>query len=115
MMPGAFTSATRRSEASIGPLPSSGLPSRRRRGPAARAGGHVHDGVGALDGVAFLDVAVGAEDHDADIVGFEVQRHAPDAAGELDHLTGLHVVEAVDARDTVADAEHAAHFGDFGS
>ena len=37
---------------------------------------HVDDRAGALDGLAFLDLAVGAEDHDADVVGFEVQRHA---------------------------------------
>jgi hypothetical protein len=29
---------------------------------------HVHDGAGPLDGVAFLDVAVGTEQHHADIV-----------------------------------------------
>ena len=70
----------------------------------ALADRHVDDGAGALDGVAFLDGAVVAEDHDADIVAFEVQRHALDAAGELDHLAGLDVVEAVDAGDAVADA-----------
>ncbi len=72
------------------------------------------DGARALDGLAFLDLAVGAEDHDADIVAFEVERHAFDAALELDHLAGLHVVEAVDAGDTVADRQHLADFGNFG-
>jgi len=75
---------------------------------------HFDDGAGALDGLAFLDLAVGAEDHDADIVGFEIERHAFDAALELDHFAGLHVVEAVDAGDAVADGEHLADFGDFG-
>ena len=74
----------------------------------------VDDGAGPLDGVAFLDAAVVAEDHDADVVGFEVQRHALDAARELDELTGLAVVEAIDAGDAVADAEHLADFGNFG-
>ena len=55
-----------------------------------------------------------AEDHDADIVGFEVQRHALDAARELDELTGLHLVEAIDAGDTVADGKHLADFGNLG-
>src|SRR3546814_10767631 len=53
---------------------------------------HVDDGAGPLDGVAFLDVAVRPEDHDADIVGFEVERHAANAARELHHLTGLDIV-----------------------
>ena len=80
----------------------------------ALADRHVDDRAGALDDVAFLDVAVGAEDDDADIVAFEVQRHAADAAGELDHLAGLDVVEAVDAGDAVADGQHLADFGDLG-
>ena len=50
---------------------------------------HVDDGAGALDGLAFLDLAVVAEDHDADIVGFEIERHAAHAVLELDHLAGL--------------------------
>ncbi len=75
---------------------------------------HVDDGAGPFDGVAFLDVTVVTENHDADVVGFEVQRHALDAAGEFDHLAGLDLVEAVDARDAVADRENLADLGDFG-
>ena len=74
---------------------------------------HLDDGAGALDRVAFLDVAVVAEDHDADIVDFEVQRHAARAVGELDHLAGLDIVEAIDAGDAVADRQHLADLGDF--
>ena len=80
----------------------------------ALADRHVDDGAGALDGLAFLDLAVGAEDHDADVVGFEVERHAAHAVLELDHLAGLHVVEAVDAGDAVADRQHLADLGDLG-
>ena len=75
---------------------------------------HLDDGAGALDGLAFLDLAVGAEDHDADIVDFEIERHAFDAALELDHLAGLHVVEAVDAGNAVADRQHLADFRNLG-
>ena len=60
----------------------------------ALADRHFHDGAGALDDLAFLDLAVEAEDHDADIVDFEIERHAFDAAFEFDHLAGLHIVEA---------------------
>src|SRR5690606_32835279 len=80
----------------------------------ALADRNVDDGAGALDGVAFLDAAVVAEDHDADVVGLKVQGHALHAARELDHLAGLHLVEAVDAGDAVADAEHLADLGHFG-
>src|SRR5882724_5504321 len=77
----------------------------------ALADGGVDDGAGALDGLAFLDLAIGAEDHDADIVGFQIQRHAAGAVLELDHLAGLDVVEAVDAGDAVADGQHLSDFG----
>src|SRR5690606_17332246 len=80
----------------------------------ALADGDVDDRAGALDGVAFLDLGVRAEDHDADIVGFEVERHALHAIGELDHFTGLDIVEAVDAGDAGADRENRADLADRG-
>src|SRR5512138_1074638 len=74
----------------------------------------VHDGAGALDGLAFLDLAVGAENHDTDVVGFEVERHAARAVLELDHFAGLDVVQTVDAGDTVTDGQHLSDFSDLG-
>src|SRR6478735_3861991 len=74
---------------------------------------HLDDAAGALDDVAFLDVTVVAEDHDADIVDFEVQRHAARAVGELDQFAGLAIVEPVDASDAVADRQHLADLGNF--
>src|SRR5690606_1715059 len=79
----------------------------------ALADRNLDDGAGPLDGVAFLDAAVVAENNDTDVVGLEVQRHAPDAARKLDHLAGLDVVEAIDAGDAVADRQHLSDFGDF--
>ncbi|ENN89578.1 hypothetical protein RHSP_59959 [Rhizobium freirei PRF 81] len=78
-----------------------------------RTNRNVNDGARTLDGVAFLDVAVGAEDNHTDVVGFEVQSHTADAAGEFDHFAGLDVVQTVDAGDTVTDGENLADFGDF--
>src|SRR5665213_596064 len=78
----------------------------------ALADGGIDDGAGALDGLAFLDLAVGAKDHDADVVGFEIQRHAAGAVFELDHLSGLDVVQSIDAGDAVADGQHLSDFGD---
>ena len=54
-------------------------------------------------GVALLDGPVLAENNHAHIIGFEVQRHAADAAQELDHFTGLHIIESVHAGH---DSEH---------
>jgi hypothetical protein len=38
------------------------------------------------------------------------KRHALHAIGELDHFAGLHIVEAVDAGNTVTHAQHGADF-----
>ncbi len=115
MMPGAFTSTRRRSVGFDRALAVDRV-AERVDDAAEQAGAdrHVDDGAGALDRVALCDVAVVAEDDDADIVGLEIQRHALDAAGKLDQLAGLAVVEAVDAGDAVADRQHLADLGDFG-
>ena len=115
MMPGALTSTRRRSLGLDRPLAVDGIAERvDHAAEQALADRHVHDGARALDGLALLDLAVVAEDHDADIVGLEIERHAAHAVLELDHLAGLHVVEAVDAGDAVADRQHLADFGDLG-
>src|SRR5262245_50689033 len=77
----------------------------------ALADWNVHDRARAAGGRTFADLFVRAEDHDADVVGFEVEGHALNATVELDHLAGLDVVEAVDAGDAVADRQHGADFG----
>src|SRR6185436_6520041 len=66
------------------------------------------DPVGALDRVAFLDRAVLAEKHGADLVLLEVEHHADDVARELQQLAGHRLLEPVHARDAVADLDHAA-------
>ena len=57
-------------------------------------------------------VEVVAQDDDADRVLFEVEGQAVDAAGELDHFAGHDAGQAVDARDAVADLEHAPDLAD---
>jgi hypothetical protein len=47
----------------------------------------VDDAARPLDHVAFMDVLVGPEDRDADVVLLEVEHHAGHAAGELDQPT----------------------------
>ncbi len=80
----------------------------------APADGGINNRGCPADNVAFLDGAVIAEDHDTDIVAFEVQGHALDATLELDHLAGLHLVKAVDARDAVANGQDTPDLGNFG-
>ena len=67
---------------------------------------------GALDGVAFLELGVVAEEHGADLVFVEVHGEAGDVVGELDELAGHDLVEAVDACDTVAERDDGADLVD---
>src|SRR4029079_10702095 len=71
---------------------------------------NVDDGAGPLDAGPFGDVRVRTEDHDADIVGLEVERHALGAVVEFDRLAGLDVVEAVDASDAVTARQDGPDF-----
>ena len=73
-----------------------------------RADRHVEDAARALDGVAFGDVLVGAQDHRADRVALEVQREAERVVRELEHLALHRVGQAVDAADAVGDRHHRA-------
>ena len=65
-----------------------------------------------LTEIAFLDLLELAEQHGADALLFEVQRDAEHAVRELEHLAGHRVLDAVHARDAVADRDDAADFGD---
>src|SRR5262249_57486433 len=67
---------------------------------------------GALDRIAFLDLAELAEQHRADAVFLEVQRDPEHPVRELEHLAGHRVLDTVHARDAVADRDDAADFGD---
>src|SRR5262249_47363157 len=80
----------------------------------ALADRRINDGARTLYGLTFLDLTVGTEDHDADVVGFEIERHAAGAVLELHHLAGLNVVQPVDARDAVANGKHLPDFGHLG-
>ncbi len=72
------------------------------------ADGDLNDLARAADGVALLDEDVLAEQHDADVVLLEVEGEADDVVGQLDHLERDARVEAVHARDPVADLEDGA-------
>ena len=69
-----------------------------------------------LDGVAFGDVLVLAQDHGADRVALEVQRQAEACCRrELEHLALHRVGQAVDAADAVGHGDHGALVADFGA
>ena len=113
--PGALNSSGRRSDASIGPWPSTGLPSGSTIRPtSASPTGHAGDAAGAADGLALLDLVPLAEQGGADVVLLEVERDARDAVLELEHLQRDRALQAVDAGDAVADLQHLADLGQVG-
>src|SRR5438067_10697 len=68
---------------------------------------HLGDAVGPLDGVAFLDRLALTEQHDADLVLLEIEDHADDVVRKLQQLARHGLLEAVHARDAVADLDDA--------
>ena len=95
--------------AAIGPLPSIGAPSAFTTRPSsASPTGTERMRPVALTELAFLDLVGLAEHHRADRFLVEVQREAERAALELEQLVDRGVGQAGDARDAVADLEHAA-------
>ena len=113
--PGALNSSGRRSLDSIGPPPSSGLPSGSTTRPSRPSPtGTLDDRAGALDRLALLDLLPLAEERDADVVLLQVERDPDDAVLELEPLERDAVLEPVHAGDAVADLEHGADLGEVG-
>ena len=76
------------------------------------AHGHAEQAAGAAHLVALVDLQVVAQDDDAHRILFEVEGQAVHLAGELDHLAGHDVRQAVDAGDAVAYFDHATDLAD---
>ena len=76
------------------------------------ADGHAHDAAGTLDLVALFDLGVLAHEHHAHLVFFQVHSKAVDIVREGEQLARHDLVEAVDARDAVADGHDRADFVD---
>ena len=72
---------------------------------------HAHNLVGTFYHIAFFDLLVRTKDNHADIVFFKVKGHSLDPAFKLDQLTGLNLVQTVNAGDTVTDGEHLPYLG----
>merc|ERR1740117_2410858 len=70
---------------------------------------HIHDGASALNRVSLNDCAVISKDHHANVVSFEIERHALQAARKLHHLSCLHALESIDSCNTITNTEDAAH------
>ena len=66
-----------------------------------RADGDIDDRAGSLDSVALKDGAIITEDDNTDVGVLKVESHTTETRREDNHLSGLDLVEAVDAGNTV--------------
>ena len=109
MTPGAIRSTGRVLVDSIGPLSSSGRPSGSTTRPrSASPTGTSTTRPVVLTVSPSLIARVVAEDDRTDRLLLEVQGHADDAVGELEHLGRQRAVEAVDLGDAVTDLDDGA-------
>ena len=69
---------------------------------------HGHDGACALDFVALFDLGVVAQQHGAHLGLVQVHGQSGHAVGELDQLARHHFVQAMHARNAVAQRDHRA-------
>eukprot|EP00298_Acanthocystis_sp_HF-20_P012400 c19866_g1_i1.p3 GENE.c19866_g1_i1~~c19866_g1_i1.p3 ORF type:complete len:196 (-),score=-78.51 c19866_g1_i1:160-747(-) len=67
--------------------------------------GHVNDGTSTLDNIAFLDGSVRAEHDNTDIVVFQIESHTLDSGAELNHLTGLNLIQTVHTSNTITNRQ----------
>ena len=79
------------------------------------ADGDLEQPLGPADGVALDDLLPVAEQHHADVVGFEVQRQAGDVVRKVEHLERHAVLEAMNAADAVRDRQHGPDLGQVGA
>ena len=59
-----------------------------------------------------MELPIISEDDDTDIVSFEVQGHTSDARPELDHFSGLDLVESDHSGDTITNTDNSSEFLD---
>src|SRR5215471_8928516 len=73
---------------------------------------NLRDAPGPFDGIAFLDSDIVTHQHSSDVILFQIQGNAIEAAGEFQHLAGHSTIQTIDLRDPVADLNHRAGFFD---
>ena len=73
---------------------------------------HFQQASGGLDGVAFLDVQIVAENDRADGVLFQIEHLPHRAVLEFQQLAGHGIAQAIDAGDAVTDFDDRADFID---
>ena len=69
---------------------------------------HAHDASGPLNLVAFLDFGEFAEQHDADLIFFQVHRDASHAVREREKFAGHDLVESIHAGNTIAQGDNGS-------
>jgi len=74
--------------------------------------GDVDNGSRSGDGVTLLDLSVITEDDHTHVVGFQIEGHTSNSRPELDHLSGLDLVQSHHSGDTVSNTDDSTEFLD---
>jgi len=72
--------------------------------------GNIHDGSGSTNDISFLNESIVSEDHDSDVVGFEIQGHSTDSRGEFNHLSSLDLAETENSGNTISNGDNGTVF-----
>src|SRR5438270_12807939 len=77
---------------------------------------HAHDSSGTLDLVPFADLGVVAQEHDANLVLFQVHGDTRHVVRKSEQLSSHDLVQAMHAGNAVTETDHGTHFihGDLG-
>lgn len=125
IIPGALISTLLRELVLTGPRPSMGLPSASNTRPnisipmgtstmapvlRTTSPSWISLGINIWKLIIANNLPVVSEDDDSDVVGFEIEGHASDSTGELDHFSGLDLLEPEDSGDSVSNADHSSVF-----
>src|SRR5215467_11557793 len=73
---------------------------------------NLRDAPRPFDRIAFLDSDIVTHQDGTDVILFQIQGNAIEAAGKFQHLAGHSTIETVDLRDPVADLNHRTGFFD---
>merc|ERR1712121_109321 len=70
----------------------------------------VHNSSSSLHNISFLDQFIATEYDNTNVVGFQVESHAPQSRAEFHHFLGLDVLETIDTSNTVSNRQDSASF-----
>ena len=69
-----------------------------------------HDSLGALDDISLAYTRVFPEEHNSDVIFFQVERNSLHAVGKIQKFPGHHLLQSMDPGNSIPDRNHRAYF-----